>query len=699
MTPDVCHAWLLRRTDQPEVGNFLRNLTTVVIDEAHTYEDVFGSNAAYLFRRLITATMTAGAVASPHFIAATATILTPEEHLEKLTGRKFAVVEERKNGAPRYPRTIHHLPTGTVNRGGIEKDLAALILSVIDHDPEAQVIAFHDSRQGVERIVQETGRRDVIMPYRSGYLSHDREMIEDRLRENRLRAVVATSALELGIDMPDLNYGINLLLPPSRKQFHQRLGRVGRSRPGTFIILAPASQFADYGDTLAGYYANSVEPSHLYLDNEYIAFQQALCLRSELKAVRRNTRILPKHCVWPVGFDDALKNSHGRPPAYLADINSRSAQTPPHVAYSLRTSSEEQLEIIPDGQDHIIGSVSVGQAMKEAYPGAVYRHRGQNYRAEEWVTGNTKLRLPFVRVKPMPQGRSRTYPARRHVVTLGLGGGSVIGNRCKVTAAGVTAELKVVITESVEGFEDETGRTHYYEQLKELDPRKTRKQREFPTTAVYIEINDAGFIGESGEQWQARYLIKEFLWNQLAYRKSIRLFDLGAAVDNIFVEVKEGYYLTNNAIIVYDNVYGGIGLVEDLYQDLPWYARNLVHVASEKDIREKFYLETAERFTNWLRGHQESEERILSNPGRGNWWRVIKPGSPVNVFSKKRNDMTQGTVKEYCWRGGVSYNVQAEGEWIEASDRQLTAAGQDFDWLLWQPETGLRKELETDYEE
>ena len=226
--------------------------------------------------------------------------------------------------------------------------------------------------------MQQTGRRDEIMPYRSGYLSQDRRMIEDSLRENRLRAVVATSALELGIDMPDLNYGINLYLPPSRKQFHQRLGRVGRSRPGTFVILAPANQFSEYEDTLEGYYANSVEPSHLYLDNEYNAFQQAHCLKSELKAAGKDTRVPPKHCVWPVGFDAALKDAHGRPPTHLADIGLRSARTSPHRVHSLRDFSEEQLEIIPEGQDHSIGSINFAPAMREAYPGALYRHKGQS---------------------------------------------------------------------------------------------------------------------------------------------------------------------------------------------------------------------------------------------------------------------------------------------------------------------------------
>ena len=370
MTPDVCHAWLMRRATAHTIRKYLSNLAVVIIDEAHTYESVFGSNSAYLFRRLVTATTNAANPGMPQFIAATATILKPEEHLEKLTGQPFAVISEAVNGSPRYPRTLHHLPAVTqgVSR---EQQLADLIISIIDNDSDAQVIAFSDSRQAVERMVQLVNRPDSVMPYRAGYLPQERRIIEDRLRDNSIRAVIATSALELGIDMPDLNYGINLDLPPSRKQFHQRLGRVGRSRPGAFIVLAPADRFSAHGDTLREYFENSVEPSHLYLENEYITFQQALCLKAEADDFDQVTRVPPSHCRWPDGFDDALKNSHGPAPLHLANLAQRSGRKPPQLAYSLRSTGEEEIDIIPAAQDQTeqsIGNINISAAINEAYP-------------------------------------------------------------------------------------------------------------------------------------------------------------------------------------------------------------------------------------------------------------------------------------------------------------------------------------------
>ena len=425
MTPDVCHAWLTRNVETIPVKNFLRGLRTIIIDEAHTYESIFGSNSAYLFRRLVTAAITAGNPRPPQYIAATATILEPESHLRKLTGQEFQVVNETLNGAPRFSRTLHHLALAASGYANTpSQQMAQLVINIIDNDPDAQVIAFHDSRQGIERIVQEISRPDIVMPYRSGYLAEDRYEIENSLREGRIRAIISTSALELGIDMPDLNYGINLDLPPTRKQFHQRLGRVGRSAPGTFVILAPENRFSDYGETMKDYYDHSVEPSLLYLDNEYITHQQAKCLKNELENSHKDTRVLPEHCVWPVGFDGALRNAHGKPPIHLSNISTTTDGKAPQLAHSLRSTGEEDLKIFPNTERSErnynasgIGSISLPTALREAYPGAIYRHKGESYIVDEWVR-NPKDRQGIIKVTPCGRSLYDTSPITRYMVTL-----------------------------------------------------------------------------------------------------------------------------------------------------------------------------------------------------------------------------------------------------------------------------------------
>ena len=704
MTPDVCHAWLMRRATAHTIRKYLSNLAVVIIDEAHTYESVFGSNSAYLFRRLVTATTNAANPGMPQFIAATATILKPEEHLEKLTGQPFAVISEAVNGSPRYPRTLHHLPAVTqgVSR---EQQLADLIISIIDNDSDAQVIAFSDSRQAVERMVQLVNRPDSVMPYRAGYLPQERRIIEDRLRDNSIRAVIATSALELGIDMPDLNYGINLDLPPSRKQFHQRLGRVGRSRPGAFIVLAPADRFSAHGDTLREYFENSVEPSHLYLENEYITFQQALCLKAEADDFDQVTRVPPSHCRWPDGFDDALKNSHGPAPLHLANLAQRSGRKPPQLAYSLRSTGEEEIDIIPAAQDQTeqsIGNINISAAINEAYPGAVYRHRGDSYRIEEWARrGDT--RQPFIRAAHIGQSPTRTDPAIRQVATIEPGQDQIISQRHRAGPTGSISQVRVLITRSVEGFEENTvprskyGQppVQYYHDLKEKDPRKTRKQHQFPTTAVHLRVNEPWFTGNSGAPGYARQQIARVLRELLAYRRSIALPDLGSNVDSVIIGTPRGYHASNNSIVVYDNIYGGLGLVQDLYENLADYVARLTSpAASSRNARDPFFQENANHLAQWLRDLKDAAGGPAAQPDQDDWWRTIRPESTVTLYSPRLNDMTEGTVQAPTWNQGIYYQIEAGTELITATDRQVTPdSGPEHDWLLWQPSSGQYREL------
>ena len=711
MTPDVCHAWLARKAQEPPIGNFLKNLRTVIVDEAHTYESIFGSNSAYLFRRLITLTATSGNPAIPQFIAATATILEPETHLEKLTGQKFTVVGQDQNGAPRFPRSLYHLPYGPQRRGrSPAHEMAELVINIIDNDPQAQVIAFHDSRQGIERIVQNINRPDIIMPYRSGYLPEDRMDIETKLRDGKIRGVITTSALELGIDMPDLNYGINLDLPPTRKQFHQRLGRVGRSSPGTFIILAPGNRFSDYGETIQDYYDNSVEPSLLYLDNEYISYQQARCLKSELENSRKDTRTPPKQCIWPVGFDISLRNAHGQPPPHLSNINLNTGGQPPQLAHSIRSSGEEDLKIVPsDGSpernynDRGIGSISLSAALREAYPGAIYLHRGATYTIDEWVR-NPQNRQGIIKATSRPRSYERTKPLTRYMATV-LHDDRHINKNRKI-AAGHVQEIMISISQSVEGFKlgDEPG--ILYEELRKNDPRKTRKQREFPTSAIHIRIPEDWFTGRAGWPWQTRNQIADALRLHLAYQKSIPLAELGSMVDNIIIKTEMGYLLSQDSVLVYDNINGGIGLVQHLYDELPGYAQKLLPNEKEDDqdldedgdyAQPMVYPENARNFVRWL-DDKEDTFKVPHKPGRSDWWRVVKKGSEVTVFSGQQDGMAKGTVMNRYWDDGVKYQVTIGQEWTNLDDDSMKQAGPNFDYELWNPDTDGTQELYVEME-
>lgn len=213
-------------------------------------------------------------------IAASATISNPAAHLEALTGLRFETVGEELDWSPRHPRQLIHVASKRNDEAMIA---AALQKRLLSESESGAFITFMDSRQGVERLALRTEADDAIRPYRSGYEAADRDQIEGALRDGSLRGVVSTSALEMGIDIPHFEVGLNLSVPTSKKSFLQRIGRIGRNRPGAFAVIGDPYAFKRYGSTLKEYYDSSVEPSYFYLENRFVQYAHARCLADELE--------------------------------------------------------------------------------------------------------------------------------------------------------------------------------------------------------------------------------------------------------------------------------------------------------------------------------------------------------------------------------------------------------------------------------
>jgi len=351
MTPDVCHAWLMSRLSIPLVKEFLKKLAYIVMDEAHTLDGVFGSNFAFLLRRIFAARrqLISGNVSPLHLIASTATISNPIEHMRMLTGMDFEQITEEDNGSPSALRFCAHLVSPDTEEMLIARTLQTDILQ----KTELKFITFVDSRKGVEVLARSSQNavekllgNDAVMPYRAGYDGVDRENIERRLRTGELRGVISTSALELGIDLPHLTVGINIGVPPTRKAYRQRLGRVGRSQPGIFLVIAPKNAFKGYGTSFREYHNLSVEPSYLYLDNRFMQFAHSRCLADELEALGEKNLNLPTNIQWPEGFKDVYttaKPGGNRPPEFDA-IAQLGADTPQR-SYPLRNIGEINFKI------------------------------------------------------------------------------------------------------------------------------------------------------------------------------------------------------------------------------------------------------------------------------------------------------------------------------------------------------------------
>lgn len=562
-TPDVCHAWLMRELASHASKRFLASLDLMIIDEAHVLDAVFGSNAAFLFRRIQAAAQICRASERDNrtfsVIAASATIANPGEHLNALTGLDFAVIDGTEDGSPQYARSLLHLACGPNETQSVISDLQR---DLVERSDSGSFITFVDSRQGVERLAAQT-EHDLVSPYRSGYEAEDRLAIEEVLRSGHLRGVVATSALELGIDIPHFAVGLNIELPASRKAFRQRLGRVGRSTPGAFAVVAEPNAFRRYGSSLEDYYRGSVEPSHLYLHNRFVHFAHAKCLADELDMLNVKGRSIPPGSIdWPSGFADVYEfakvgGGRARPREFdhIAGIGGDN----PHHNYPLRNIGEENFQVV-QGSGHIqrIGNLTLQQAIREGYPGAIYMHMGRRWRVWEWRSTAWER---TIRVSPW-KSPINTQPLIRTFVNLSVERSGLVGGNFRKGSCGFLAECQLQITERVEGYQ-EYGERKFYRDLRQDNPHMSPKIRDFRTTGVVLKI-EARWMGENGNKRRLADALRDLMVREY----SISPQDIGGAATNIAMVTEGQRHSVSDAIVIYDATYGSLRLTEPVFNEL-----------------------------------------------------------------------------------------------------------------------------------
>lgn len=562
-TPDVCHAWLMRALATRSTKRFLASLRLMIVDEAHVFDAVFGSNAAFLIRRLEAAARICQAKkqdSSPFaVIAASATIANPREHLYGLTGLDFTVVDEVQDGSPQRARTLLHLAYDPHDaQGGISN----LQRDLIEHSDSGSFITFADSRQGIERLAADT-EHELVSPYRSGYEADDRAAIERALRSGSLRGVVATSALELGINIPHFEVGLNIQLPTSRKAFRQRLGRVGRSSRGAFAIVAGSNAFRRYGSSLEDYYRRSVEPSHLYLGNRFVHFAHAKCLADELEMLgARGKAAPPEGTDWPAGFADVFEfarvaGARARPREF--DHIAGMGGDNPHHNYPLRNIGEESFQIgRGTGQFDRIGSLTLQQAVREAYPGAVYMHNARRWRVQEWRSTAWER---VIKASPM-KAPINTSPLIRTFVNLSVERDGVVAGNLRKGPRGFLAECQLQITERVEGYQ-ELGNRKLYRDLRQNNPNMSPKTRDFRTTGVALKI-EAQWMADGDKKRQLANALHDLTVREY----SVTPQDIDSAATNIALVTNGQRKAVSDVIVIYDATYGSLRLTEPVFEKL-----------------------------------------------------------------------------------------------------------------------------------
>lgn len=695
MTPDVCQAWMMRNLPLPGVKDFVRLLSMLVMDEAHTLEGVFGSNFAFLIRRLLAARnhlLRDERASEIQMVAATATIANPGDHMKCLTGSDFTVVDHEDDGAPRSERIAAHLACPEGEELQVIKELHNRILA---QGTDGAFITFLDSRQGVEKLAMALADTDEVVPYRAGYDSEDRQRIEQELQSGSLRGVVSTSALELGIDIPHLRVGFNIGVPATRKAYRQRLGRVGRNGPGAFVVIAPANEFRMYGTTFREYHEMSVEPSYLYLDNRFMQFAHGKCLAIELESLEASSKT-PTQVAWPRGFNEmhaAARPGGNRLPEYDA-IASLGGDTP-HYNYPLRNVGEVNFQIKQDGLmlDAKLGEVNQRQALRECYPGATYLHLSKPYEVTKWEMGSIP---PSILVKPGFLGRM-TKPRITTWINAGLAATDVLENHLLTGEHGFLAECKMLITERVEGFvEEPIGTFRSYQDLQQRNPNMGKRSRNFRTSGVVLCINREWFREPALKRTFADRLRDVFVRE---YSVSPR--DISSAASKISVQIPDGNPTNGGCVVVFDEIYGSLRLTERLYLEFE-------HVLKRISAAAATGVESGDNSLNHLTVDRILEEFLtFSLPGppddtEGNgvpptgYEQVFTPGSIVCY--RRRNQMMSEDVEivqPTLLNGNLMYQVKVPRgpidppvlQWIAASALEPSAEADAWDLAWWNRET------------
>jgi DEAD/DEAH box helicase domain-containing protein len=377
-------------------GDFLANLGWVVVDEAHTYRGVFGSHVANVLRRLRRVARIYGA--EPRFVLASATIANPGELAERLTGLAFDLLDD--DGAPRAGREIAMwnppvIEQRTMTRRSPVSEAADLLAELVGRG--VRTICFMRSRRGIELInrfasmkLAEQGRGELaerIAPYRAGYTPQQRREIESQLAAGGLLAVAATDALELGIDVGELDAAICVNFPGTVASLRQMWGRAGRRRRGLAVYVAGEDAldqfFCRHPDE---FLERPVEAAILDHRSEQIQMQHLLAAAYEAPLGPEDEEIMGEG--WRERAErlvTAGELRRGRGERYLT----RSGE---FVAgrIALRSASADSVAVVDATSGEMLGHVEAERAFSTVHPGAVYLHLGRSYEVAELDIGSRR---------------------------------------------------------------------------------------------------------------------------------------------------------------------------------------------------------------------------------------------------------------------------------------------------------------------
>ena len=381
--PDMLHLGIL--PNHANWSGLFRNLKFVVVDEAHSYRGIFGSHLALVLRRLRRVCLFYGS--EPRFILSSATISNPGEHAAKLVGLPFTVVDN--DGSPHGPKSFIFWNPPVIDkakstRRSSNSEATFLFTELIKQN--VRTLTFTRTRRLAELIYLYSRRRLAensaalarrIKPYRAGYTAADRRQIEKGLFNGELLGVVATTALEMGIDIGGLDATILTGYPGSIASTWQQAGRSGRGRAESLSFLigldGPLDQYFMRHPEV--FFRNNCENALVNPENKYILRAHLMCAAWEMPLTSGDTCFFGD--AWFGERDELAAQGFLRPRHnrwYLAPSVSYPAQE-----VNLRSASGQNYAIIDTATNSVIETLEDNAAFYQVHPGAVYLHQGETY--------------------------------------------------------------------------------------------------------------------------------------------------------------------------------------------------------------------------------------------------------------------------------------------------------------------------------
>lgn len=513
-----------------EWSKFLTSLKYIVMDELHSYRGIFSSHVYNLFKRF------SRLYKNMQFITSSATIGNASEFAENLLDRKFVHIKE--SGAPRGKKIF------ILINPGISPSKTAAYLLKNNIDQGIKTICFTKSRRETENIYASLLRQDItlknfVSSYRAGFLPEERREIENKFLNDEIKAVIATSAFELGIDIGGIDSTILVGYPGSLINLWQRAGRSGRKLNDSLIILIAGQ------DALDQYYVKHPE---LLLGNKF----------EEITVDRENKEINKKHihCACfeePIKTDEKYYKNFKNEIMELVENNELFYNAEGNRIFTLKKYPYKEIDLRQTGDTYsiicnniLIGTNSARRIYSEMHEGAIYIHRGSQF-----IVKKIDKVKKCVYVAPINPDYYTLPLSSKETLIL-----KVFKEKTYLNIKFMSLELKV--TESLKGFRKISIKTG--EKLQDIEISK--EPISFITKGLCILINEA----------------------ILEYIKSIKLNPMGSihAAEHALISLIPTFLLCDRsdmggisyplhpqlsspAIFIYDGYPGGIGLTNRVY--------------------------------------------------------------------------------------------------------------------------------------